>query len=112
MLLRMAVMSPFMAIGAITMAIAKHPTISTILVFSIIMVVGTLALLWKVAMPKFRIIQRLVDHMNLVVRENLSGLRVVRAFNTQKVQIEKTQKVAYDSMQKNIFVNRIFSAMW
>ncbi len=112
MLLRMAVMAPFMALGAIVMAVMKHPTISTVLIFTILMVVGVMAAIWAIAMPKFNLIQRLIDKMNLVTRENLSGLRVVRAFNTQDVQVEKSKKIAKDTMDRNIFVNRLFTAMW
>ena len=82
MLLRMVIMQPFMAIGAMVMAFVTQPTVSTILIFSILAVVGFLAILWAIAMPKFKMIQRLIYKMNLVTRENLSGLRVVRAFNT------------------------------
>ncbi len=112
MLLRMVVMQPFMAIGAMVMAYYTQPTISTILIFTIIAVVGILAILWAIALPKFKLIQKLIDRMNLVTRENLSGLRVVRAFNTQKVQAEKSKVVAKESMERNIFVNRLFTAMW
>ena len=112
MLLRMVVMQPFMAIGAMVMAYYTQPTISTILIFTIIAVVGILAILWAIALPKFKLIQKLIDRMNLVTRENLSGLRVVRAINTQKVQAEKSKVVAKESMERNIFVNRLFTAMW
>ena len=63
-------------------------------------------------MPKFRLIQKLIDKMNLVTRENLNGLRVVRAFNTQKVQAQKTKDVAEETMHRNIFVQRIFNTIW
>ncbi|HLT00229.1 MAG TPA: ABC transporter ATP-binding protein [Acholeplasma sp.] len=112
MLLRMAIMAPIMAVGSLIMAYTTSPEISTVLIFTILMVIGSLGTIFLVAMPKFKLIQRLVDRMNLVTRENLSGLRVVRAFNTQNVQIEKSKKVAKDSMDRNIFVNRLFTAMW
>lgn len=112
MLLRMAVMAPFMAVGAIVLAVMKHPTISTVLIFTILMVLGVMAAIWAIAMPKFNMIQKLIDKMNLVTRENLSGLRVVRAFNTQEIQVEKSKKIAKDTMDRNIFVNRLFTAMW
>lgn len=112
MLLRMVIMQPFMAIGAMVMAFVTQPTVSTILIFSILAVVGFLAILWAIAMPKFKTIQRLIDKMNLVTRENLSGLRVVRAFNTEEIQAAKTKKVAKESMDQNIFVSRLFNGMW
>lgn len=112
MLLRMVVMAPFMAIGAIIMAVNTNPTISTVLIFSIITILAVITAIWLTAFPKFKIIQRLVDKLNLVTRENLSGLRVVRAFNTQNVQAHKTKLVAEESMEKSIFVNRVFNLMW
>lgn len=112
MLLRMAVMAPFTAIGAIIMAFLKNPSISTVLIFSIIAVLSVLYTIYRLASPRFQLIQKLVDKMNLVVRENLTGLKVVRAFNTEEFQINKSEKVAKDTMDNNIFVNRLFSGMW
>ncbi len=112
MLLRMAVMAPFTAIGAIIMAFLKNPSISTVLIFSIIAVLSVLYTIYRLASPRFQLIQKLVDKMNLVVRENLTGLKVVRAFNTEEYQINKSKKVAKDTMDNNIFVNRLFSGMW
>ncbi|MFA5692674.1 MAG: ABC transporter ATP-binding protein [Acholeplasmataceae bacterium] len=112
MLLRMAVLAPFTAIGAIAMAFIKHPTISTVLIVSIISVLSVLYTIYRLAYPKFSLIQKLADKMNLVVRENLTGLKVVRAFNTEEFQIDKSRKVAQDTMDNNVFVNRLFSAMW
>lgn len=112
MLLRMVVLLPFMSIGAIMMAVAMQPTVSTVLIFSVLAVLSVVGVIVFVAFPKFKIIQRLIDRLNLVTRENLSGLRVVRAFNTQESQAQKTKDVAEETMKKNVFINRIFSAMW
>ncbi|CDR30610.1 Putative multidrug export ATP-binding/permease protein SAV1866 [Acholeplasma oculi] len=111
-LLRSVVMAPFMAIGGFVMAFVSSPDLSVFLVFSVVIVILFLTILIFIAMPKFKLIQKLVDKMNLVTRENLSGLRVVRAFNTQEVQAKKSKEVAKEAMERNIFVNRLFNTMW
>ncbi|CCV64169.1 ABC transporter, ATP-binding protein [Alteracholeplasma palmae J233] len=112
MLLRMVVLMPFIATGAIIMALTKEPTLSIILVVSVSTLLILIAFVFIVTMPKFGIIQKLVDKLNLVTRENLKGLKVVRAYDMESYQEEKTNKVADDNRKLNIFVNRIFTLMW
>ncbi len=111
-LLRSVIMAPIMAIGGFIMAFVTSPNLAVFLVISIVIVIIFLFSLLFIAIPRFKLIQKLTDKMNLVTRENLSGLRVVRAFNTQKLQANKSKKVAKESMEKNIFVNRLFNTMW
>ena len=112
MLLRMVILTPFMAVGAITMALSKQPSLSMILVASISALIILLATVFILTVPKFGKMQKLVDKQNLVTRENLKGLKVVRAYNMESFQKEKISKVADDSRKLNIFVNRIFTIMW
>lgn len=111
-LMRSVIMAPIMALGGIIMAFVLSPNLTVFLFISVAVIILFLTILLLVVMPKFKIIQRLIDKMNLVTRENLSGLRVVRAYNTQKLQAQKSKDVAKDSMKRNIFVQRIFNTIW
>lgn len=111
-LMRSVIMAPIMAVGGIVMAFVLSPNLTVFLFISVAVIILFLTILLLVVMPKFKIIQRLIDKMNLVTRENLSGLRVVRAYNTQKLQAQKSKDVAKDSMKRNIFVQRIFNTIW
>jgi len=111
-MLRMIILAPFLAIGAIAFSIAQHPTLSMLLIVSIISLVVMISIIFAITMPKFQLVQKLVDRLNLVTRENLTGLRVVRAYNTQEKQAKKIDDASKESMKLNIFVNRIMSLMW
>jgi len=111
-LLRMIILAPFLATGAIIFSIAENPSLSMMLIASIIALVVMIAVIFSITMPKFELMQKLVDRLNLVTRENLTGLRVVRAYNTQAFQAKRIDDAAQESMRLNIFVNRIMSLMW
>ncbi len=66
---------------------------------------------FSVALPKFKIIQKLTDRLNLVTRENLSGMMVIRAFNTQKFEEKRFDKANTDLTDTNLFVNRVMAMM-
>jgi ATP-binding cassette, subfamily B, multidrug efflux pump len=111
-MLRMIILAPFLAIGAIAFSVAQHPTLSMLLIVSIISLVVMISIIFAITLPKFQLVQKLVDRLNLVTRENLTGLRVVRAYNTQEKQAKKIDDASKESMKLNIFVNRIMSLMW
>ncbi len=79
MLLRMIILQPVMAVGAIVMSVMLQPSLSLILVVSVISVLILVSVIFILILPKFKIVQKLVDRMNLTMRENLTGLRVIRA---------------------------------
>ncbi|MFA5560525.1 MAG: ABC transporter ATP-binding protein [Acholeplasmataceae bacterium] len=112
MLLRMIILQPILAIGAIAFSIAQQPTLSLVLTASVIALLIMLGIIFALTIPKFQIMQKLVDRLNLVTRENLSGLRVVRAYNTQEYQAQRIDEAALESKKLNIFVNRITGLMW
>lgn len=112
MLLRMIILTPFMAIGAIIMALNKQPALSMVLIASISALIILVIIVFVLTIPKFSKMQKLVDKLNLVTRENLKGLKVVRAYNMEDYQQSKTSGVADESRKTNIFVNRIFTLMW
>ncbi|MBE0701232.1 MAG: ABC transporter ATP-binding protein [Acholeplasmataceae bacterium] len=111
-LLRMIILQPFLAVGAIFFSVAQQPTLSMLLIVSVVSLVTMLIIIFAITLPKFQLMQKLVDKLNLVTRENLSGLRVVRAYNTQEVQAGRIDDASKETMKLNIFVNRIMSIMW
>jgi len=112
MMLRMIILAPLLAAGAITFSIIQQPTLSMILVASITALIIMLTIVFSITMPKFQLVQKLVDKLNLRTRENLTGLRVVRAYNTQEYQASRIDEASRESMRLNIFVNRVSSVMW
>ena len=111
-LLRMIILAPFLAVGAIIFSVRENPTLSMLLIVSIVSLLVMIVIIFSITLPRFQIMQKLVDRLNLVIRENLSGLRVVRAYNTQSYQAGRIDEASKESMRLNIFVNRINSLMW
>jgi ATP-binding cassette, subfamily B, multidrug efflux pump len=111
-LLRMIILQPVLAVGAIFFSIAQQPTLSLLLVVSVLSLLVMLAIVFAVTLPRFQLMQKLVDKLNLVTRENLSGLRVVRAYNTQEFQAARIDQASKETMRLNIFVNRFMSVLW
>jgi ATP-binding cassette subfamily B protein len=111
-MLRLIILQPVFAIGAIVFSVIQQPTLSMVLIASISALIFVIILVFRIVIPKFEIVQQLVDKLNQVIRENLSGLRVVRAYNTQKVQEKKIIKAAKESRDLNVFVNRLVSVMF
>jgi len=112
MMLRMLILQPFLAIGAVTFSILQHPTLSMILIASVTALIIMLVIIFAITLPKFQLVQKLVDRLNLVTRENLTGLRVVRAYNTQEFQAKRIDDASKASMVLNVFVNRVMGLMW
>ncbi len=110
MVFRLVLFAPLMGIGAIG-KVVHYPSMLWILMI----MVGLLLLLiigsFLLALPKFKIIQSLIDKINLVMREHLSGMLVIRAFNTQKHEEKRFDKANEDITKVNLFVNRLMSAL-
>jgi ATP-binding cassette subfamily B multidrug efflux pump len=111
MLLRLALMAPFMGIGAIIKAYQLAPSMAWIMAISIGTLIMIIATLFVAAIPKFTQLQKLVDRLNLVTREILTGLRVIRAFNTEKYEEHKFKNANQDLTEVNLFVNRLMVIM-
>lgn len=107
MIFRLVLMAPFMAIGALQNAIQNAPELSWIIAVSVVALLAVIIFLFIFALPKFKALQKMVDRLNLVTRENLTGLRVVRAFNNEKVEEKKFDSANRDLMKLNLFVNRL-----
>lgn len=106
MALRMMIYAPLMGIGGIIMALRKSVGMSWIIALGVLVMMGIIAVLLSVVMPKFKKMQTLIDRLNLVSRENLSGIMVVRAFSNQKFQENRFDKANKDLTQNTLFVNR------
>ena len=111
MLLRMVMYAPIMAIGGVFKVLHTNVSMSWIIVLGVIPIVMVVAVLFIVAIPKFKILQNLVDRLNLVTREILTGLPVIRAFHTEKHEEERFDKANKDLTKLNLFVNRAMTFM-
>jgi len=111
MVLRMAVMAPFMGIWAIVKAYRAAPSMTWIMGLAIAILVVILGTLFALAVPRFRRVQTIVDRLNLVTREILTGLRVIRAFNRREFEEAKFDGVNRDLTRLNLVVNRLMMLM-
>ena len=107
MLIRMVLYAPIMGIGAIIRAFTKAPAMGWIIALAVIVLMGLVVSVMAVALPKFKAIQGLVDKINKVAREQLTGLLVVRAFNRQDFEKERFDEANKDLTKVNLFVNRV-----
>ncbi len=111
MMIKMMFYAPIMGAGGIILALSKDVSMSWIIALAVIILIGLIVVTSIVVLPRFKVIQQLIDKLNLVVRENLSGMLVIRAFNTQKQEEERFDKANEDLMRVNLFVNRIMIFM-
>ncbi|WP_099204497.1 ABC transporter ATP-binding protein [Scatolibacter rhodanostii] len=109
--IRMICYAPIMGIGGIIMAISKTASLSWIIAIAVVVILGIIMIIMSIALPKFKLIQKLVDKLNLVSRENLSGLMVVRAFGTQAHEQNRFDQANTDLTKTNLFVNRVMVFM-
>ena len=107
LLLRLALMAPIMAIGGLQKAIHNAPDLSWIIALAVSTLLVVIAVLFVVAVPRFKKLQTLVDKLNLVTRENLVGLKVIRAFHNEKIEQKKFQQANTELNKMNLFVNRL-----
>lgn len=107
LLLRLALMAPIMAIGGLQKAIHNAPNLSCIIALAVSVLLVVIAMLFVIAVPRFKKLQTLVDKLNLVTRENLVGLKVIRAFHNEKIEQKKFQQANAELNKMNLFVNRL-----
>lgn len=105
--IRMVFYAPIMAAGGTIMAMGKSTSMSWIIAVACILLIGIIMIIMAIAMPKFKIIQKLIDRLNLVSRENLSGLMVIRAFGTRAHEKKRFEVANRDMTDTNLFVTRI-----
>lgn len=111
MMLRMVLYAPIIGIGGIFKVFNTNVSMSWIIALAVVLISGVVVVLFVVAMPRFKILQNLVDKLNLVTREILTGLPVIRAFSTEKHEEERFDKANRDLTRTNLFVNRAMTFM-
>ena len=109
MMLRMVVSAPIMFVGGLIMAISKDATLSLVIVAAMpVLVLSIFLIFWK-AMPLFKMVQKRLDRLNLVLRENLTGIRVIRAFNREKEEQVRLTEANERLTDVSIKVNQIMA---
>ncbi|SNX53612.1 ABC transporter ATP-binding protein [Thermoanaerobacterium sp. RBIITD] len=111
-MIRMVFYAPMIGIGGVIRAIGKSASMSWIIALAVLVLLGIILVVFSVAMPKFKLIQKLVDRLNLIARENLSGMMVIRAFNTQEFEENRFDEANRDITNTNLFVNRVMVTMF
>ena len=109
--LRMMCFAPIMGIGGLIMGLSKCLNLAWVLALALIVMLGLILILFAVAMPRFKKMQSLIDRLNLVSREELSGLMVVRAFSNQPFMQNRFEKANKDLTGNTLFVNRAMATM-
>ncbi|MFO1445225.1 ABC transporter ATP-binding protein [Bacillus sp. Bva_UNVM-123] len=109
MMLRMVASAPIMLIGGVIMAVSKDAKLSIVILATTPILVGTVLLIMNKGIPLFKMVQKRLDHLNLVLRENLTGIRVIRAFNREKLEKSRLQKANQDLTDVSIKVNKIIA---
>lgn len=112
MLMRIMVMAPMMAIGSLIMAFSQNLKLSLVILGAILVLAVFIALQISYAAPLFKIIQQKIDQINLVLRENLTGVRVIRAFNREERESQRFDHANTEMTDILIRINRIMSVMF
>ncbi len=107
-LVRLVFYAPIIGIGGIIRALEKSPSMWWIIALAVVLLLIMIGTVFAVAVPKFKLIQKLIDKLNLVTRENLSGMMVVRAFGQEKHEERRFDQTNRTLTSTNLFVNRIF----
>ncbi|MFX1566847.1 MAG: ABC transporter ATP-binding protein [Promethearchaeota archaeon] len=111
MIIRLVFYAPILGIGGVIHALDLAPSMWWILAMAVGILLSLILVVFYVALPKFKSIQKLIDRLNLVARESLSGLMVVRAFNKQKVEEDRFDKANIDLTKVSLFINRVMVIM-
>lgn len=111
MVMRMLFFAPIMGIGGVIRAVDKSPNMWWIIALAVAVLMLLIVVVFFIAVPKFTKIQKLIDRLNLVTRENLSGMMVIRAFNKQDFETERFNRANKDLADVTLFINRVMSTM-
>ncbi|MDO4859843.1 MAG: ABC transporter ATP-binding protein [Bacillota bacterium] len=112
MMLRMAIFSPIMGVGALINAVNTKASLTWIIGVTLAGIIVLMLAIFFMVMPKFRVLQLKLDKLNLLIKERLSGLLVVRAFNTEGLEEKRFDLANLDLTKINIFINRVMSFMF
>jgi ATP-binding cassette subfamily B protein len=111
MVMRMVFYAPIIGVGGIIRAIGKSANMWWIIALAVVTLLGLILVVFSIALPKFKIIQKLIDRLNLVTRENLSGMMVIRAFNMQGFEENRFDQANQDLTSNSLFINRVMVIM-
>jgi ATP-binding cassette subfamily B multidrug efflux pump len=111
MIMRMVFFAPIIGVGGIIRAIDKSANMWWIIAVAVIALLGLILLVFSISLPKFKIMQSLIDRLNLVTRENLSGMMVIRAFNKQDDEAARFDRANRDLTDTSLFVARVMVTM-
>jgi len=109
--IRMLIYSPILAIGGVIMALQKSISMGWVIAVACLAVTGVIAVILVIAVPKFKMLQKLIDRINLITREGLNGLLVIRAFRTEGHETERFEVANKNLADTYLFVNRVMSVM-
>ena len=109
--LQLMIKAPITAVWAVTKILGKSIEWSTITAIAVVILLLTTGILMAIVMPKFKIVQKLIDKINSVTRENLTGIRVVRAFNAEEYQEEKFEEVNTKLTNQQLFNQKAFNVL-
>lgn len=107
MVLGLAIQAPIMIVGAVIGALRTAPSMTWLIVLTVAILLVGMAVIFGIVTPKYKVLQDLVDRLNLVARENLAGLRVIRAFNNESIEERKFDRANTDKAKLETWVNRI-----
>jgi ATP-binding cassette subfamily B multidrug efflux pump len=111
MMVRMVFYAPILGIGGVIRVLGKDSSMWWLIAVAVLVLIGLVLTVFSIALPRFRIIQKLVDRLNLVARENLSGMMVIRAFNMQPFEENRFDKANLDLTAISLFINRLMVVM-
>jgi ATP-binding cassette subfamily B protein len=111
MILRMVFYAPIIGVGGVIRAIGKGASMWWIIAAAVVALLSLIIIVFSISLPKFKIMQSLVDRLNLVTRENLSGMMVIRAFNKQEFETKRFDKANRDLTSTSLFVARVMVTM-
>ncbi|MFZ0531556.1 MAG: ABC transporter ATP-binding protein [Anaerolineales bacterium] len=111
MMMRMVFYAPIIGVWGVIRAIGKSANMWWIIALAVVVLLGLILTVFTIALPKFKIIQSLIDRLNLVTRENLSGMMVIRAFNMQSFEETRFDKANKDLTSNLLFINRVMVVM-
>ena len=111
MFIRIVCFAPMMGIGALIKAFQNTPSMTWIIGLVLVVIFLLIGITFVIVMPKFKIVQSLIDKLNLTMRENLSGMLVIRAFGNEEHSEKRFEKANSDLTKVNLFVNRTMASM-
>jgi ATP-binding cassette subfamily B protein len=111
MMMRMVIYAPIIGVGGVIRALGKTTSMWWIIALAVVVLLGLILTVFAIALPKFKSIQNLIDRLNLVTRENLSGMMVIRAFNMQPFEENRFDKANMNLTSTFLFINRIMVVM-